>query len=159
MVITDDKCQSDTSDIVVSYEPEISEDVMPATLDISYDYATMNEIEENEKRRAKKSQSRGLSKSIQNALKPLRKSSKKKNSKEEQDLGEMGFRPAHRSNPLSKLKKHSDKDKTPATPPPTPATNSSGENSKETHYMFVHVNVCTCKCFFNYNVIFSISSA
>lgn len=93
------------------------------------DYATVGEIEEDEKRRSKKA-SRGISKSIQNALKPLRK--KRRRSQEEEEAtptteyGEMGYKPTHRLNPLSRFKKGGDKKAalTPTTPPPTPATST-----------------------------------
>ena len=94
-------------------------DLPSPVLDVTHDYATVNEIKENEKRRSNKS-SRGVSKSIQNALKPLRK---KKRSREETEFGEMGYKPTHRLNPLSKLRKGGDK--TPTAPPSTPATQSS----------------------------------
>lgn len=105
---------------------------------MTHEYATINEIQESEERRSKKQKSRAL-KSIQNALKrPLRRRKLSQENKRREDIefGEMGYKPTHKSNPLSKLMQGSGGGKgekkistTPTTPPPTPATYSS-ENSK-----------------------------
>lgn len=97
-------------------------------LEVSHDYATVNEIQESEAHSSKKHKSRGFSKSISNALRPLRR--KKSSSAEtNSDFNEIGFKPTHRSNPLSRLMPGSSggsKEKkgstTPAAPPSTPAT-------------------------------------
>jgi ankyrin repeat protein len=108
------------------------EDLMmeDSMMEDSHEYATINEIEENKKRRSKKQKTREFSKSIQNALKIKRKLSKDK--MEEEEYGEIGSKPRQRTNPLLKFRKGGDKKaSTPATPPPTPATQSSDKSHQD----------------------------
>ena len=99
-----------TSEIVVSYSDDMEQldavqltSEAPALLKTSSEYATVNEMAVTEGKRKKK-MSRSISKSIQNALRPLarRRSQGQGNAKEKHrnTSDSLGFKPRFQSNPL-----------------------------------------------------------
>ena len=125
----------EASEIVVCYSDDMEQldatqptSDNPALLKTSSEYATVNEMAVTEVKRMKK-MSRSLSKSIQNALKPLsrRRSQDHAKAKEEHRTvsDNMGFKPRFQSNPLQ-LMQPTEAASTPAVTAP----NEPGDDSE-----------------------------
>ena len=100
----------------------------PSMLKTPSEYATVNEMAVTEVKRKKK-KARSISKSIQNALKPLgrRRSQAQRNAKEEQKSksDSLGFKPRFQSNPLQHMRPEQLE-----SAPTTAASNEPGDDSE-----------------------------